>query len=336
MSSTPVRIAVVIGIAALYGLLCRVAFAMESMQEWLQIVSLAFIYTMPVSLGALVCYLGYKLDGPGKFWAFAAPPLTMALVLAGSIVVNLEASICVLVAAPIVLPFALLGGWVMSLILNRRKDGGGGRLQVAAFLLLPFVVSPLEQRWEEPHETRTMRNAVEIAATPEGIWEQIHEVPAIGREEIPDQWIYLLGFPRPVAATLDREGVGGKRHATFEGGVSFYEVVTHWEPAKQLSFTIKADPEFIPHTAFDEHIIVGGRFYDVLDGTYEIEARGEGRCVLHLSSTHRLSTRFNAYAGWWSEWVMDQIQGSILEVIRERCEGRGAVDGQQPTEGAVR
>ncbi len=40
------------------------------------------------------------------------------------------------------------------------------------------------------------------------------------------------------------------------------------------------------------------------------------------SVSHRLSTPLNAYAGWWSEWVMRQIQGSILVVIRNRCESR--------------
>jgi hypothetical protein len=77
---------------------------------------------------------------------------------------------------------------------------------------------------------------------------------------------------------------------------------------------------FIPHTAFDQHIIVGGRFYDVLDGIYEIEPISANECRLHLTSHHRLSTRFNAYAAWWSVKIMDQIQGSILEVIRQRSE----------------
>lgn len=321
MQARWLRVLLIVGIAAVYGIVCRVLFALEPTEGFLAIVSIAFIYTMPVSLGALVCYLGYKLDRPGKFWGLAAPPLTMLLLLAGSLLFEIEAAICVLVAAPVVLPFALLGGWVMSLILDRWRDRGGGRLQMAGFLLLPFVVGPIEEQWEAPHETRVMKNTIEIEATRERIWEHIAEVPAIAREEIPHQWIYWLGFPRPIAATLDRPGVGGKRHATFEGEVSFYEVVTVWEPGEKLAFTIKADPEFIPHTAFDEHIIVGGRFYDVLDGTYEIEPLGDGRCRLHLTSTHRLSTRFNAYAGWWSEWVMYQIQGSILEVIRERCEG---------------
>lgn len=84
--------------------------------------------------------------------------------------------------------------------------------------------------------------------------------------------------PRPIAATLDRKGVGGIRTATFERGVSFFEAVTEWKPAKALAFTIRADPEFDPHTAFDQHVIVGGRFFDVLDGHYEIEVLLASRC----------------------------------------------------------
>jgi hypothetical protein len=221
------------------------------------------------------------------------------------------------VAAPVVLLFALLGGWLMSVLLRRRDRS---RLQLAVWLLLPYLVAPLEQAWEQPDEQRVIRDAIVIRSPPERIWSQIREVPTIRPEELRWRWIYGLGFPRPLAATLDREGVGGRRLATFERNVSFYEEVTVWQPPVRLAFTIRADPAFIPRTAFDEHIIVGGRFYDVLDGTYSIEPCDQGSCLLHLASTHRLSTVFNRYAGWWSEWVMHQIQGSILEVIRARCE----------------
>jgi hypothetical protein len=316
---TPV---IIIGIAALYGIVCRLLFALPELQGWLQIVSIAFIYTMPLSLGGLVCLLGYKLDRPSGFWALGAPPLTMALLLFGSLLFEIEAALCVLVASPVVVPLALFGGWSMSLLLNKWDPS---KLPVSVVVLLPFVVSPLERAWDSPHETRVIQDTVRIAASPEIIWSQIYAVPAIQREEIPAQWIYHLGFPRPVSAMIDHKGVGGKRHATFEGDVSFYEVVSHWEPGRKLAFSIKADPEFIPRTAFDEHIIVGGRFYDVLEGTYEIEALPSGEaCLLHLSSTHRLSTHFNTYAGWWSEWVMGQIQGSILEVIKNRCENEAS------------
>lgn len=236
----------------------------------------------------------------------------------GAVAVKLEALMCAVVSAPVVIPASIFGGCLMHFILLYFSDRG--RMMLNVFVLLPLAVSPLEQIWREPQEQRVMHDSVVIHADAKTIWQQIYQVPEIRREELPEQWIYRLGFPRPIAATIDRHGVGGRRHATFERDVSFFEVVTVWEPVKKLSFTIKADPDFIPHTAFDQHVIVGGRFYNVLDGTYEIEPKADGSCVLHLSSTHRLSTRFNWYTGWWSEWAMSQIQGSILKVIRSRCE----------------
>ena len=204
-------------------------------------------------------------------------------------------------------------GW---LLYHRSRN-----LYVSILVLLPFAVAPIEARWKAAPELVSIADSIQIAASAADVWREIASVRAIGREEVPFKWIYLLDFPRPIAATLDREGVGGQRHATFERNVSFFETVTEWEPERSLAFTIKADPDFIPHTAFDQHIIVGGRFYDVLDGRYFIEAH-EGGSRLVLTSNHRLSTPFNAYAGWWSRWVMNQVQSSILTVIKKRAETR--------------
>ena len=158
-----------------------------------------------------------------------------------------------------------------------------------------------------------------IKADAEVIWQHIASVEKISRNELPFQWIYHLDFPRPLSAVIDKHEVGGIRLAMFERDVTFFEEVTVWDENKKLSFSIHADPDFIPQSAFDKHIIVGGRFYDVLDGTYQIEQKND-YYILHLESTHRLSSPFNQYAGWWSEWIMHQIQGSILEVIQSRCE----------------
>jgi len=211
----------------------------------------------------------------------------------------------------------MLGGILMRWIMRKNS----GNLQVSFLVLLPFLASPLEARWTQPHEVVSIRDTIDIRALPEEVWSQIASVSPITRSEIPFQAIYLLDFPRPIAAEIDREGVGGKRRATFERGVSFYETITEWNAPRRLSFSIHADPDFIPHTAFDQHIIVGGRFYDVLDGTYEIEETPEGSRLI-LTSIHRLATPFNRYAGWWSRWVMNQIQGSILTVIKNRAEAK--------------
>ena len=61
-------------------------------------------------------------------------------------------------------------------------------------------------------------------------------------------------------------------------------------------------------------------FFDTLDGRYAIEPLADGRVLLHLSSEHRLSTRFNFYAGWWTDWIMRDTQNYILAVVKARCE----------------
>jgi len=246
--------------------------------------------------------------------------MTVGLVIC--VFTGIEAIICVIMAMPILLGGAALGGLLAHAFLPKNKPKP--HLQVTVAVFLPFLAAWIEGSLHWPSEMKSITNTIVIEASADDIWPEIASVDAIPAEQIRDSWIYWIGFPKPIAATLDREGIGGVRIATFERDVSFFEEVTEWNKPNKLSFTIHADPEFIPQSAFDRHIIVGGRFYDVLDGTYQIEPLGPNRCRLHLTSNHRLSTRFNAYASWWSEKIMDQIQGSILEVIRIRSEARAS------------
>ena len=244
--------------------------------------------------------------------------LTLGLLIC--LAAKFEAAICIIMGAPILYMGAIWGGFIAHLLLPRNSDDY--RLHVTFIVFLPFILAYVEGSLSWPTQIKAIENTITIQAPAELIWPEIASVSAISPKEIENRWIYLIGFPKPISATLDREGVGGVRTATFERGVSFFEVVTLWERPHKLSFTIHADPNFIPHTAFDQHIIVGGRFYDVLDGNYEVEPLSPTVSKLHLTSHHKLGTRFNAYAGWWSEKIMDQIQGSILEVIRTRAEKR--------------
>ncbi len=301
--------------ALLYGLVTRLAFTWEPFENYLHIVSWAYLILVPFGFGALTTFLGCRWLGRSWFWIYLAPSLVVMLGLILSVLTKLEAVLCVVVAAPVFVPMSFVGGILMGVLFPDST----GKLRISFVMLLPFLASPLEQLWKQPQEIVSIRDHVDIRADAAAIWREIASVPPIQPSELPGQWIYVLDFPRPISAEIDREGVGAKRWAVFERGVAFYETVTEWVPERRLAFSIQADPAFIPHTAFDQHIIVGGRFYDVLDGQYDIEATPEG-CRLILTSTHRLSTPFNFYAGWWSEWVMNQIQGSILTVIKNRAE----------------
>jgi len=187
-------------------------------------------------------------------------------------------------------------------------------------MALPLVTVPWEKQVLYRLEEREVENVIDIKAAPDVIWHNIASVRAIRPEELPASWSHRIGFPNPVEATLSHEGVGGIRNATFTGGLYFLETVDVWEPEHRLAFTIAAQTDLIPPTTLDEHVRVGGPYFDVLRGEYRLEPIGNGTIRLHLSSRHRVSTDFNWYARLWTDAIMSDLQKRILFVIRQRCE----------------
>jgi hypothetical protein len=160
---------------------------------------------------------------------------------------------------------------------------------------------------------------IRIHAPKERVWQNIIRVRKIAPREQTVIFFHRIGFPKPIEATLSHEGVGGVRHASFEGGVVFTETITEWEDCKKIRFTIKANTEAIPPTTLDEHVTIGGKYFDIQTGTYELEEQGND-VILRLYSEQRLSTNVNIYVGLWTEAVMQDIQTNILNVIKRRCE----------------
>jgi hypothetical protein len=102
--------------------------------------------------------------------------------------------------------------------------------------------------------------------------------------------------------------------------VLFIETIDVWEPQRRLGFSIRAQADQIPATTFDEHVTVGGKFFDVLHGEYRIERLANGSIRLHLTSESRVSTDFNWYAHLWTDAVMSDLQRRILFVVKNRAE----------------
>jgi hypothetical protein len=162
----------------------------------------------------------------------------------------------------------------------------------------------------------------DIRAPAEKIWNNVVRVRAIPEEADHGTLTRTLGFPRPIRAELNYAGVGGSRQAIFSKGLVFEEVVLEYEDQKRMHFSIKADPHDIPSTTMDKHVVIGGDYFDVLDGTYELQRLSDSVYRLHLYSHFTLKTTFNFYASWWAGWIMKDIQNNILRVIQTRCEAK--------------
>ena len=230
---------------------------------------------------------------------------------------RLEGAICIVMLLPAGLLLSLLGG-IAGAYAGRHVRAPGTTLTCVA--LLPLVLAPLESHLQPATRIRSVESSIRIHAANTTVWQNIQSVPPITPAELAPTWTHRIGFPRPIAAVLSHPGVGGVRTATFEHGLTFYETVTEWQAGQRFGFTIKADTAHIPPTTLDEHVTIGGPYFDVLDGEYSMEALPDGDVLLHLVSHQRLSTDFNGYAGLWSDAVMQNLQTSILQVIQHRCE----------------
>jgi hypothetical protein len=146
---------------------------------------------------------------------------------------------------------------------------------------------------------------------------RVHEIP---EEQDKGCLTKLLNFPRPIKAELTYEGTGAYREAIFSNELVFHETVTEYEDQKKMCFTIRALPHEIPLTTMDEHLVIGGKYFDVLNGTYELEKRNDNTYRLHLYSNFKLTTTFNFYASLWVNWIMKDIQNNILQIEKTRAE----------------
>jgi hypothetical protein len=286
------------------------------------IMTIAFLMLVPLAMGyfSVERYLrATPADDVVWYQWFFLPWGSVLLAMAVCIVVGWEKSICLLIAGPIMLFFSLVGGIAARLAWRRLKYPASGTLSAVA---LPLLLLFVEVHIPLPNEIRTVHTSILIHAPTQVVWDNIKSVHAIAPSELPDSWVNRIGFPKPVAATLSQEGVGGVRQASFTGGLVFTETVNRWEPGSDLRFSIRANTDTIPRSTLDEHVTIGGAFFDVLDGEYRLEQRPDG-VLLHLTSRERVSTHFNLYAEQWTDAVMRTIQRQILEVIRARCESAG-------------
>lgn len=282
--------------------------------------SSTFIIGMPVALGFLTMVLHRHDEKLRLRHYFGLPCASATLALVCALLFMLEGLICVILWLPLFWILSCGGGLlaygVLALIKRRRN-----RMYCAAVVaLLPFATAPLESLKQTAGEIRTVPSTIIIDAPADVVWRHIASVDPITEAEHRFSWVHTIGFPRPIEAKLIGEGVGAVRHATFEGDVLFIETITEWQENRRISFSIDANADTIPAETFDEHVTIGGPYFDVLSGTYVIEPLAENRVKLHLSSDQRLSTNFNFYSRLWTVWLMQSIQDYILEVVKARCE----------------
>lgn len=311
---------IVIGIPVAYAIIVRVLFGLElsTWSDFFGVMSITFLFLLPTIIGALTVYLSSQERSKSIAYRIFTPWIPIFLFLIITLMLSIEGWACWLMILPVFLITASIGGIVGGYLKNQRKNN---RLNLSILVLLPFFIGPIESFIETIPGTYKAYTYIDIDAPAEKIWDNVTRVSEIPQEYDKGYLTRILGFPRPIKAELNFEGVGAYREAIFTKDLVFHETVTEYKDNEKMVFTIKAYPHEIPSTTLDEHITIGGDYFDVLNGTYELEKLPNGQHRLHLYSYFKMNTTFNFYAGWWAKWIMKDIQNNILQVEKKRSEG---------------
>lgn len=312
-----------------YGLISRAIFAFEDFRggeygnalfPTYGLMTMSFMFIVPFVIGLITAYHHDIITSSRKIAMITMPVFAILGLVGISVLFGQEGIICALMALPVFLFMALLGGLIGVRIFKRNRTD---KVYVSLFVFLPFLIAPIENKLGLTDKIFTEHTTIDISATDKIVWDNITGVKEISEDENNNSLFQFMGFPRPIEAKLDTVAIGGIRKAIFARGLFFTETVTQMQPNKLLAFNIVADPKSIPPKALDEHVMVGGKYFDVLEGKYEIEKVNDNKIILHLTSQFRLSTRFNFYSGLWSKLIMKDIQENILKIIKRRSEANG-------------
>lgn len=313
------KILIVTGIPVAYAFVMRFVFDVHALSDFIAVMSLTFFICLPFGMGVLTVTLSDVEKVKSLRYRVLMPWVPIVAFFMLTLLLSVEGWACWLMMLPVFLILASLGGLAAGYF-KLKKHSSANRLNVSMVFALPLLLFPVEDAVSFSPGVYEAYTFIDIQAPSQTIWNNVLRVKQITAAEDKGMLTNLLGFPRPLKAELNYAGVGASRKAVFTKGLVFNEVVLDYEDKVNMHFSITPNTYQIPSTTLDKHILIGGDYFNVTDGTYKLQQLKSNTYRLHLYSHFTVTTSFNFYAGLWAGWIMKDIQNNILQVLKKRCE----------------
>ena len=325
----------IFAIGALYGLAARLLFGMsdlmrrggldaaarlphagESVAKVASGVMLAaFVVLVPLLIGVYTVYAA-RASSPSVSFVLFGPWVPTLCFVAGTAVLMIEGAICIAMALPIFCVLASLGGLIGLIVIRVIKPRP---TTMGAVMLLPLLVGYFEAGVPLPRDASRSVASVHIAAKPEVVWGLINHAVDIRPAEMRDGLAWRIGVPYPVEAITQATPRGHVRKLRWAGNVAFDEPITDWQENRYIRWTYAFTPASFPPGTLDEHVLIGGNYFDLVDTSYALTPEAGGT-RLDIVVDYRVSTHFNWYAGWLGRVMVDNAAGAILHFYKLRSE----------------
>ncbi len=239
-------------------------------------------------------------------WGVAAKAawLSVGLMTLGFLVSAAEGIVCLLMAAPLVLPLIFLGAWLGW---RARQGSGVARVSFPAVGVVALAVGG-GTILPAPESGGEVRTSWWVDAPPSRVWPLVLGLDSIPE---PDWWLFRLGVAHPLR-TWTRED--GTRMCELSTG-SMPEIVIAREEGRRLTFRVLATPPSIRETnPFGEvHAPHLRTTYRCREGEFVLTPE-RGGTRLDTRSTYGLRM---GPAWYWRLWSAMIVRHTHERVVRE-------------------
>jgi uncharacterized membrane protein YhaH (DUF805 family) len=282
----------------------------------------ALFISLPFAMG-LVSVLIYAGRAPRSLGScLLVSILPVLFVGAGMLILAVEGIVCLLMAAPIGILLALVGGLVGHAILGRSRTSLHPVAMSLILLSVPFSMG-MERQSDETPPLLAVTSTMVIDAPPERVWPNV-----ISFSTIPEKrdWVLHTGIAYPTRARIDGTGPGAVRHCIFTTG-EFVEPIEVWEPNRLLRFSVARQPEPIEELSPYPHLKTPhlDGYFQTHQGELKLMPLPGGKTLLSGTTWYTDRIWPGAYWKLWSDLIIHHIHLRVMGHIKALSESSDSI-----------
>ena len=285
----------------------------------------SFIFLSPLVVGATTVYVAERrLRRTWSYYIVSSVSANLLFVCA-TLLMLIEGLICAIVIVPLFAIVGMIGGLIMGIVCRLTM---WPKQTLYSIALLPFLLGGVEGTIETPSRFGTVERTVSIAAAPEVIWQEIMNAGDIQPGEMNRAWIFRIGVPLPLAGVVQQSPEGPVRKITMGKDVHFDQVFTEFEENRYVHWTYRLYEDSFPPYALDDHVLVGGYYFDVRDTSYSLVPIARGT-ELRIRMGYRVTTQFNWYAEPVAQLLLGNFEEVVLDFYRRRSQDHSIASAEE-------
>jgi hypothetical protein len=322
---------------ALTGIALRLMFSGPAGSPWSAMAGW-FIFLAPAVVGMVTVYLAERQER--RTWTYYARAGFFAsmLFVAGTLIILIEGLICAVVIVPMFALLGMAGGLLMGLVCRLTR---WPKQTLYGFSVLPVLLALAGAQMPPRTGIGSIERSQLVRASAADVWATLNDVQDIAPAEMHDALARRIGVPMPISGTTRDAPEGKVRESRWGKHVHFEEVMQDWQPERYMRFTYRFAADSFPRAALDDHVVIGGHYFDLLDTEYVLQPEGADT-RLTTRVRYRISTHFNFYADWVAQLLLGNLSEVGLRLYATRSErtrqqraSHAAHDTVLPTSGAT-